>query len=112
MNFGKKTEKTPKKIVRRNLPNLRAIWKKLRKESQESEEKNYKNMENFWDSRHKIGESPYLNLPCKLVQDCFRKIEDGRGSELDAELVAGLLIHMAECQKCEMPSGFYFSPES
>ena len=111
MTFGKKSEKTPKKIVRRNLPNLKEIWKELRKESQESEEKNDKNMENFWDSRHKIGESPYLNLPCELVQDCFRKIEIGRGSEIDAELVAGLIIHMAECQKCEMPSGFDFPPE-
>ena len=84
MSFGKKTAKTPKKLIKKQLPNLRKIWKLLNKKEI--------GMSDFWESRKKMGESPYLNLSCEVVQENLRKIEQGRKEEIDAELMAGMMI--------------------
>ena len=95
MSFGKKTAKTPKKLIKKQLPNLRKIWKLLNKKEI--------GMSDFWESRKKMGESPYLNLSCEVVQENLRKIEQGRKEEIDAELMAGMMIHMATCEVCQIP---------
>lgn len=95
MSFGKKPAITPKKVVKKQLPLLKSIWKEANNLMSEEN--------NFWDSRKKMGESPYLNLPCEIVQENLRKIEDGRKEEIDAELIAGMMIHMAICDVCEIP---------